>query len=278
MAPVFPPSAGSDAGGQQQQQQRASPFPNEAAAPAVAATGTSSSNNTNPGSNSVNAVDLFREHSESVGDMPHRFRDLSVGDAASHQAGRSVRPAVVSAGGGDVSRDGARDHPHSTYNENTRPTGWSTNPGAAGASSSASTQGFSRPSGPLVDDYRHLRSPGSAGVAPLSISRKHAAGMNVGDATGSVGSVGGAAWGRGGELEDWRQLLRIGSELDVKDTVDKWCEASVVDINEVTGEVKVTYKYWSQKVRGKLERERVSTASKPQQRTILHYVPLSYLY
>lgn len=254
MAPVFPPPAGSDAGGQQQQQQRTPPVPNEAEAQQVAATGISSSSNTNTGSNSANAVDLFREHSGSVGDMPHRFRDLSVGDAASRHTGRSLRPAVASAGCGDVSRDGARDHPHLTYNENTRPTGWSNNPGATGASSSASTQGFRSPAGLLVDDYRHLRSAGPAGVAPLSISRKHAVGMNLGDAPGSVGSLGGAGWGRGVELEDWRRLLRIGSELDVKDTVDKWCEASVVNINEVTGEVKVTYKYWSQKVREKLER------------------------
>lgn len=257
---MFPPTAGSDAGGQQQQQQRTPPVPNEAEAPAVAATGISSSSSANTDSNSANAVDLFREHSGSVGDMPHRFRDLSVGDAASHYAARSLRPAATSAGCGDVSHDGARDNAHLTYNENTRPTGWSTNPGAAGASS-ASTQGFRSHAGPLVDEYRHLRSAGPAEVAPLSISRKHAVGMNLGDAPGSVGSSGGEGWGRGGELEDWRRLLGIGSELDVKDTVDKWCEASVVNINEVTGEVKVTYKYWSQKVRGELERESARQAN-----------------
>lgn len=59
-------------------------------------------------------------------------------------------------------------------------------------------------------------------------------------------------WGAGigglENLETWRLELRPGSQLDVLDTVEKWCEASVVSINMEKGLIKITYTYWSDKV------------------------------
>lgn len=41
--------------------------------------------------------------------------------------------------------------------------------------------------------------------------------------------------------------LQIGSKLDVKDTVDKWCEATVVAVDREAAKVYVTYTYWAPK-------------------------------
>lgn len=50
-------------------------------------------------------------------------------------------------------------------------------------------------------------------------------------------------------LEAWRSRLQPGSHLDVKDTVDKWCEAEVLTVDNALGRVFITYTYWSSKVR-----------------------------
>lgn len=49
-------------------------------------------------------------------------------------------------------------------------------------------------------------------------------------------------------MEMWKLGLQIGSKLDVKDTVDKWCEATVVAVNREAAKVYVTYTYWAPKV------------------------------
>lgn len=48
--------------------------------------------------------------------------------------------------------------------------------------------------------------------------------------------------------EGWRRRLGIGSKLDVEDTVRRWCEASVVGVDEAEAAVFVTYTYWAPKV------------------------------
>lgn len=50
------------------------------------------------------------------------------------------------------------------------------------------------------------------------------------------------------ELEMWKLGLQIGSNLDVKDTVDKWCEASVTAVDREAARVCVSYTYWAPKV------------------------------
>lgn len=49
--------------------------------------------------------------------------------------------------------------------------------------------------------------------------------------------------------EAWRLGLQVGSPLDVKDTVDKWCEATVKRVDRERQQVFITYTYWSSKVR-----------------------------
>lgn len=49
-------------------------------------------------------------------------------------------------------------------------------------------------------------------------------------------------------MEMWKLGLQIGSKLDVKDTVDKWCEATVVAVDREVAKVYVTYTYWAPKV------------------------------
>lgn len=49
-------------------------------------------------------------------------------------------------------------------------------------------------------------------------------------------------------MEMWKLGLRIGSKLDVKDTVDKWCEATVVAVDREAANVYVTYTFWTPKV------------------------------
>ncbi|CAM9660983.1 unnamed protein product, partial [Scytosiphon promiscuus] len=163
--------------------------------------------------------------------------------------------------------------------ENRRPAGWTENPAAAGApleAGRASVAGAGGgvlgvlPSatttqrGPEVDDF----SPRPAGAAPLSdrLEQQHqqhqehqplveASGMtDVGDEC-----TGGAT--RGGEskrasplsssgdveLEMWKLGLNIGSKLDAKDTVEKWCEAEVTAVDREAGKVFISYTYWSSK-------------------------------
>lgn len=50
------------------------------------------------------------------------------------------------------------------------------------------------------------------------------------------------------ELEMWKLGLQIGSNLDVKDTVDKWCEATVTAVDREAARVYVSYTYWAPKV------------------------------
>lgn len=47
----------------------------------------------------------------------------------------------------------------------------------------------------------------------------------------------------------WKLGLQIGSKLDVKDTVEKWCEAEVIAVDREAGKVFISYTYWSPKVR-----------------------------
>ncbi|CAM9456401.1 unnamed protein product [Chrysoparadoxa australica] len=42
----------------------------------------------------------------------------------------------------------------------------------------------------------------------------------------------------------WRMNLQVGDELDVKDTVNKFCEAEVLEIDKMRGLVRITYTYW----------------------------------
>lgn len=67
------------------------------------------------------------------------------------------------------------------------------------------------------------------------------------------GEGGTGEWERGGgsgeNIETWRLGLRVGSELDVKDTVNKWCEAKVIGIDMEAEMVHITYIYWDSKVR-----------------------------
>eukprot|EP00904_Undaria_pinnatifida_P009801 jgi/Undpi1/5951/HiC_scaffold_2.g01225.m1 len=46
--------------------------------------------------------------------------------------------------------------------------------------------------------------------------------------------------------EGWRRRLGVGSKLDVEDTVRRWCEASVIAVDEAGASVLVTYTYWAQ--------------------------------
>ena len=239
VAPVLPPPAGSDAGGQQQQQQQqqqhASPVSNQTGELAAAA-----------GSNTTrNASDFnyLRENSRNFGDMQDRFGGLNVRDAASRPSDPSGRPAAASAASelGGESWEPSR----TVYNENTRPTGRTDNPAAA-APLLASTQGFGSHIGPEVDDSvqdQHLTAEGSLGTASVLTRRQSASGANRVDD------------GRRSDIM-WRRTLRIGSNLDVKDTVDKWCEASVIDLDGEAGMVRVTYTFWTPKARRESETER----------------------
>lgn len=160
--------------------------------------------------------------------------------------------------------------------ENTRPTGLTENPaaGAAGLGAAGAARGAGPGSvlgvlsstpparGPEVaDDY----SPHVAGGAPLSgrqPQRAVAAARSLGEARGQQQYPSGATR-RGGEskraasasaqeveTEMWKLGLQIGSKLDVKDTVDKWCEATVIAVDREAAKVYVTYTYWAPKVCG----------------------------
>lgn len=46
----------------------------------------------------------------------------------------------------------------------------------------------------------------------------------------------------------WKLGLQIGSKLDVRDTVDRWCEATVAAVDREAATVFITYTYWAPKV------------------------------
>ncbi len=50
------------------------------------------------------------------------------------------------------------------------------------------------------------------------------------------------------EVAWWKCGLHIGSRLDVKDTVDKWCEAEVLDVDFEAAKVLISYIFWAKKV------------------------------
>ena len=177
----------------------------------------------------------------------------------------------TSIGGEAPQRPSPGDGPRwSGDSENTRPAGLTENP-AAGAGARA---GAARGAGPgsvlgvlssttsargpeVADDY----SPRAAGGAPLAgrQQQRTVAGASLGELRGQQQYPRGAT--RGGEskraasgsaqeveMEMWKLGLQIGSKLDVKDTVDKWCEATVVAVDREAAKVYVTYTYWAPKV------------------------------
>ncbi|CBN78161.1 conserved unknown protein [Ectocarpus siliculosus] len=191
---------------------------------------------------------------------PLRAAENSTG-SSSGQAQRSNPPRDGPRWGGD--------------GENVRPAGWTDNPAAAGAAAAQARAGGSvlgvlsarsttqqGGGGPEVDSYSLLR---PAGGTPLSDRRQEAAAgvMNPGQTRGLEHQqryAGGEA--RGGtaeskraasseagdvELEMWKLGLQVGSNLDVKDTVDKWCEATVTAVDREAARVYVSYTYWAPK-------------------------------
>lgn len=72
-----------------------------------------------------------------------------------------------------------------------------------------------------------------------------------GSASAGAGTGAGfEADGGGGEvIETWRLGLRVGSELDVMDTVEKWCEATVLAVDREADKALISYTYWAPKVR-----------------------------
>ncbi|CAM9807718.1 unnamed protein product, partial [Hapterophycus canaliculatus] len=157
--------------------------------------------------------------------------------------------------------------------ENRRPAGWTENPaapaprqpgrasgaGAGGGVLGVLPSGTTTEQGPEVDGF----SPRLAGAASLSDRpeqhqhqpRAEAVGvMDVGDQYAGGAMRGGeskrAASGSSSgevELEMWKLGLQIGSKLDVKDTVEKWCEAEVTAVDREAGKVFISYTYWSPK-------------------------------
>lgn len=51
-----------------------------------------------------------------------------------------------------------------------------------------------------------------------------------------------------GVIETWRLGLQVGAELDVKDTVDLWCEATVLGVDREAERVLIHYTYWAPRV------------------------------
>eukprot|EP00752_Nemacystus_decipiens_P011076 g9840.t1 len=181
----------------------------------------------------------------------------------------------TSVGGEASQRLSPRDGPRwSGDSENTRPTGLTENRAAAtaGAGTGAGA-GAARGAGPgsvlgvlsstpsargpeVADDY----SPRTAGGAPLSgrQQQRTLAAHSFGDHRGQQQPTRGAT--RTGEskraasaspeevqMEMWKLGLQVGSKLDVKDTVDKWCEATVIAVNREAAKVYVTYTFWAPK-------------------------------
>lgn len=163
--------------------------------------------------------------------------------------------------------------------ENARPAGWTENPaaaaaagaragGGAGAAGAAGGAGSGAGGvsgvlgiGPEVDDDddNDNESLHSRVDAPLSQRQRQ-------DAMAAAGALrANMAWGqqyaggaiRGGEskrasseveVEMWKLGLHINSRLDVKDTVDKWCEAEVLAVDREAAKVFITYTFWAKKV------------------------------
>lgn len=86
---------------------------------------------------------------------------------------------------------------------------------------------------------------GSSGEARGQQQQRYASGVTR---EGESKRAASAASAQEVEMEMWKLGLQIGSKLDVKDTADKWCEASVVAVNREAAKVYVTYTYWAQKV------------------------------
>ncbi|CAN0230587.1 unnamed protein product, partial [Ectocarpus fasciculatus] len=189
-----------------------------------------------------------------------------------------------SSSSGQAQRSNPRDGPRwGGDGENVRPAGWTDNPAAAGAAAAAAQHARAGGSvlgvlsarsatqqqggGPEADSFSLLRPAGAS--TPLSGRRQETAAgvmMNPGQARGLEHQHRYAAGGgeaRGGaaeskraassseagdvELEMWKLGLQIGSNLDVKDTVDKWCEATVTAVDREAARVYVSYTYWAPK-------------------------------
>ena len=92
----------------------------------------------------------------------------------------------------------------------------------------------------LSDRHEQQLLPSPGGLNASDVNREQGSGRNA------------AARDVGLDVEDgerWRYRLGIGSKLDVEDTVLRWCEASVVEVDDVRAAVFVTYTYWAREVR-----------------------------
>ncbi len=114
-------------------------------------------------------------------------------------------------------------------------------------------QSSGRGLGPEIDDDNVPLH--ASGGAPLSQRQQQDAMADASVARGQQYTGGGAI--RGGEakratseveVEMWKLGLNIGSRLDVKDTVDKWCEAEVLAVDREAAKVLITYIFWAEKV------------------------------
>lgn len=153
-------------------------------------------------------------------------------------AGLSLRPSADSIGDGEPCRND---------NENSRPSGRSAS-SVAVATGGAARSEYPRPE--LCDWPPEIV---TLVTTPFTNNQQHQArGIRSNNEPGELHTRGGRVKeGRptdGVEMEMWKLGLQVGSKLDVKDTVEKWCEASVIAVEREAGRVFVTYTYWATKV------------------------------
>lgn len=284
-APVVPP-AGLDAGGQEQHQQhQMPPVSNQ-----VADNNNSQAQpHFNPLPDNVESS--FDSSSLAQGFQGLSIRGSTAACPAGHSRRWPGADAAPSGTGSEPRRDDDAENsqPAAGWTVNPAAAGAAAAPAPAPAPAAAAAPApaaagngnnrrgaNSSVTGPEVDDWPPQER--SAVAAPLSDNQQHATDANnepgagrwsaaddVGRTTtnsriyrrgGGAGAgaraEGGGGGGKGGvEMEMWKLGLHIGSKLDVKDTVDKWCEASVIAVDREAGKVLVTYTYWAPKVRGK---------------------------
>lgn len=131
--------------------------------------------------------------------------------------------------------------------------------------------GIINPQSSTNRDNRHQGGDGGTAEAPVSynesleeaartgpsgqeqqIERRRAVAAAMAAAIGGPGRSATGGEERDGSskdvIETWRLGLQVGAELDVKDTVDLWCEATVQGVDREAERVFIHYTYWAPRV------------------------------
>ncbi|CAM9486523.1 unnamed protein product [Pylaiella littoralis] len=200
--------------------------------------------------------------------------------AASNSSASSQQAHRLNPGDGPRWRGDSENTRPAGWTDNPATAAATAGPGAGGRAGRGSVSGIlsstSTPAGrgPEVDDDHHLSRRVAGSGAPLAdrqeqqqqqqqppILRSAAAAARAMNSANEVvrgqqsSSRSGVIRGFGGdskraadvEMEMWKLGLQIGSKLDVKDTVDRWCEATVAAVDREAARVFVTYTYWAPK-------------------------------